>query len=397
MSSNIKPFSLISGVLLCSGVIYSLQGCHKEPPIGRENATVASGQNNNSSQPTATATTPVATPMPMASPEVTVAARPPSPKEKQVPVAKKGQQVFAMRLPGIVPPRPLVEVIKGSKAAGVDFIDQRVELSAELGGRVKTSNTASDFSDTGPTSSREPSVLIEKASELLQGAKVSDYGNIVAAEIVAVKSILRAREIRVALEYAQRAIALIKQQPEPSDAESKAHYLSTKRAALEVRAEALNWLASRIDPREAVAAERAYREYLATESDTVKVARAENDLAAIFFTTKQFEKAKIAYQRILARDPRNESLLERLTEIMRSIAKQQEAAGQFAEAKKSSEAAAVYSKQMQEIENARTIPASNPAAGGRNDAKVQRVMPPDNRARKAGVMGESKSPPKPKG
>jgi tetratricopeptide (TPR) repeat protein len=114
-------------------------------------------------------------------------------------------------------------------------------------------------------------------------------------------------------------------------------------------------VASRFAPGRVDEAEMAYKEYLAVESDPVKVSVAESNLAALLYRSGQWEKARVAYQRVLNRNPRNTEALARLTGIMRAIAKNQESAGELTEAKKSTEAADAYSERLQEVEVDRAI------------------------------------------
>ena len=88
MNSHSKTFSLLAGALLLSGVIYCLQGCQKEPPIGNEGADVTKLQNSNTSP----ASVPMSAPPPTATPEVVVAAKPSPSKEKRAVAAQRGQQ-----------------------------------------------------------------------------------------------------------------------------------------------------------------------------------------------------------------------------------------------------------------------------------------------------------------
>ena len=108
---------------------------------------------------------------------------------------------------------------------------------------------------------------------------------------------------------------------------------------------------TRFAPGRVIEAETAYKDYLAVESDPVKASVAESNLAALFYRTGQWEKARVAYQRVLTRSPRNTDALAKLSGIMRALAAEQESAGQLTEAKKSTEAADAYSERLQEMQD----------------------------------------------
>jgi len=330
MNSHIKTLSFISGALVISGVVYSLQGCHNDPPV-KEPAWVTESKNSNNSQPSQPST-PMVPPATTPAQEVTVAATPPPSKEKRAEEAKKSRQELAFVGPEAV--RPMIEVTKGAKKESFDFYVEQGAITLDSSSQRRTSNAMSLSSD--------PSVLIAEASELLKQESVSHF---LESRVAVSPPAL----VQGALDRAQRALELIKQQSEPDDAELKKQYLNTKLAALAIQAKALGMIASGYDPTRVDAAETAYNEYLAVESDPVKARVAEENFAELLYTSGQWEKAKVAYRRVLRRNPGNTEALARLSGIMRSIANEQESAGQITEAETSSEAADAYSEKLREV------------------------------------------------
>jgi tetratricopeptide (TPR) repeat protein len=153
----------------------------------------------------------------------------------------------------------------------------------------------------------------------------------------------------MAAETAEEAIKLLKADPAPTETAAKEKYTSTLLAGLSIRAEALSLVAVYLDRTQAGAAETAYREYLAIESDSAKKMSAEHKLATMFHQLKELEKAKSVYENLLARNPNDTRALAAMVSIYRDIAAAQNMAGQNAEAETSNKLAKSYSDRLSDL------------------------------------------------
>ena len=97
-----------------------------------------------------------------------------------------------------------------------------------------------------------------------------------------------------------KSVELIKTQPAPPDAAQAA---TNKLYALGTRAETMRLFVSKVDPTQADAGKAAYAEYMAVETDPVKKAKAQHDLAQMLFDANAFEPALAEYKKILEATP----------------------------------------------------------------------------------------------
>ena len=91
--------------------------------------------------------------------------------------------------------------------------------------------------------------------------------------------------------------------PAPSDAASANTAKLNLYFALLTRAEAMRLFVTKVDPSQADAGVTAYQEYIALETEPIKKAKGEHDLAQMLFDANVFDKALSQYQKILETNP----------------------------------------------------------------------------------------------
>ncbi|HEX8920719.1 MAG TPA: tetratricopeptide repeat protein, partial [Pyrinomonadaceae bacterium] len=89
------------------------------------------------------------------------------------------------------------------------------------------------------------------------------------------------------------------------DAEQQKNMASNRYFAMLARAEAMRFVASKVDPTKADEAFAAMQEYAAAETDPVKKVKAQVDAAQMYFDAGNAAKAAEAYQALLTSNPDN--------------------------------------------------------------------------------------------
>jgi tetratricopeptide (TPR) repeat protein len=145
-----------------------------------------------------------------------------------------------------------------------------------------------------------------------------------------------------AAESATKAVEIFKSQPAPTDPTDLTNYNRSKYYALLVRTDAMNKLVTKVDQTQVDVGVAAYDEYMAIEVDAVKKAKAERDLAKMLFDANAYEKAKPAYEKILAQNPDDPEALQIIGLILYNLGFIKEADGKKEEAKASYQEAANY-------------------------------------------------------
>jgi hypothetical protein len=148
---------------------------------------------------------------------------------------------------------------------------------------------------------------------------------------------------------AEQGIAMLKVQQEPSELTAKAEYRATLLEGLSIRAEALGVLATQGDRSRGRAAETAYREYLAAESNSIKKTRAEYKFASMLVALGELDKARSTYEGLLARNVDDKEALAGLVFVHRKIAVAQKAAGKEAAATINTELSASYAERLNKL------------------------------------------------
>jgi tetratricopeptide (TPR) repeat protein len=192
-----------------------------------------------------------------------------------------------------------------------------------------------------PTS--DPEELIKQASDVMNhgGIPIS----VTAASIGGTFpnsfhfSYLRAVALQQAALTSGRAIELLKQQPVPTDPAEKDKYTALL----------LKGLSIRVDRSQGIKAQIAYQDYLAAESDELKKENAERNYAAMLDKLEEVEKARVAYEALLARNPTDADALEALVSIHRKRAVAQKRAGKIRAARMSNQLARSYSDRLTEV------------------------------------------------
>ena len=145
-----------------------------------------------------------------------------------------------------------------------------------------------------------------------------------------------------AAETATKAVGVFKTQPAPTDPTDLANYNRSKYFALLVRTDAMNKVVTKVDQTQVDAGVAAYDEYMALEVDAVKKAKAERDMAKMLFDANAYDKAKPAYEKILAQNPDDPEALQIIGLILYNLGFIKEADGKKDEAKASYQEAANY-------------------------------------------------------
>lgn len=150
------------------------------------------------------------------------------------------------------------------------------------------------------------------------------------------------KDWQAASESGAKAVAMLKTMPAPSDAASANAAKLNLYFALMQRADAMRLFVVKVDPSKADEGVTAYEEYIAAEADPVKKSKAEHDLAQMLFDANAYEKAKRAYEKILAQNPDDADALKNVGLLLYNLGFVKEAEGKKDEAKASYQEAANY-------------------------------------------------------
>jgi tetratricopeptide (TPR) repeat protein len=162
--------------------------------------------------------------------------------------------------------------------------------------------------DEGLTADPEqPAILTNKAVALkgrgvdrfnstLQSKTLDDAGK--TAALQAAKD-----DFKAAAETANKAVALIKAVPVPTDPAEVQRYNANKYAAALTNAEAMRLFVSKVDQTKAEEGLNAFKEYLALETDPAKKAKAQLDMAQMLLDSGAADKALLEFKGILTSQP----------------------------------------------------------------------------------------------
>jgi tetratricopeptide (TPR) repeat protein len=166
-----------------------------------------------------------------------------------------------------------------------------------------------------------PALLTNKTMAL-NGRAVDKYNAAVKSADEAAKNAgLEAakKDWREASESGAKAVALLKATPAPADAAAANSTKLNLYFALLARADATRLFVVKVDPSQANAGATAYEEYIAVETDPIKKAKAEGDLAQMLFDANAFDQALVRYQKILEANPDDLNALLRSGQILFNI------------------------------------------------------------------------------
>ncbi|HEV7395361.1 MAG TPA: carboxypeptidase regulatory-like domain-containing protein [Pyrinomonadaceae bacterium] len=203
-----------------------------------------------------------------------------------------------------------------------------------------------------PTHPGAPTLMTNKSQALMDrgiaryngAVKSPEYATAVKSGGGAVTALLEPakKDWKDAAETISKAVEMVKATPAPTDPADLANYNRNKYFAVLIRAEAMNKLVTKVDPTQADAGVAAYEEYIAVESDAVKKAKAERDLAKMLFDSNAYDKAKLAYDKILASSPDDPEALQNQGLTLYNLGFIKESEGKKDEAKASYQEAANY-------------------------------------------------------
>lgn len=112
-------------------------------------------------------------------------------------------------------------------------------------------------------------------------------------------------DFKAAAEASAKAVTLLKAQTVPTDPAELARYNGNKYAAMLTQAEAMRLFVSKVDGTKAAEGVTAFKDYIAIETDPVKKAKAQLDLAQMLLDSGAPDKAFTEYEAILASTPEN--------------------------------------------------------------------------------------------
>lgn len=124
-----------------------------------------------------------------------------------------------------------------------------------------------------------------------------------AAKDAAIKS--AQQDWREAAAAATKAVEIVKKKPASSEPFAQKQQDQNKLAALDVRAKSMLLFVSKVDATQADAGAAAFQDYIAAETDPLKKAKAQNDLAKMLLDAGAADKALAEYEKILESNPDN--------------------------------------------------------------------------------------------
>ncbi|HEY6232707.1 MAG TPA: hypothetical protein VIW64_15700 [Pyrinomonadaceae bacterium] len=184
-----------------------------------------------------------------------------------------------------------------------------------------------------------PALLTNKTMALTARA-VDKYNNALKSTDDATKTAgieSAKKDWQAASETGAKAVALLKAVPASADATAAASAKTNMYFALMARADATRLFVTKVDNSKIDQGVTAYQEYIAAETDPVKKAKAEHDMAQMLFDANVFDRALAEYQKILETNPDDLNALLRAGQSLFNIgaintdkAKYQEAANYLA-------------------------------------------------------------------
>lgn len=202
------------------------------------------------------------------------------------------------------------EIIKNNeKAQASNAIIERTFKAGNEALKAKNYDLAISQYDEGLNADPEhpgaPALLTNKTMALNARA-VDKYNAGVKSTDDAVKTAgieAAKKDWQAASESGAKAVSLLKAAAVPADATAAANAKTNLYYALLARADATRLFVTKVDQTKVDLGITAYQEYIAVETDPVKKAKAENDLAQMLFDANSFDRALAAYQKILEGNP----------------------------------------------------------------------------------------------
>ena len=160
--------------------------------------------------------------------------------------------------------------------------------------------------DVGLAADPEQAALLTHKAAALKARGVEKYNAAIQSKDEAARNAgieAGKASFKTAAESADRAVELIKKEPVGTDPNDQKRHDANKYAAMAVRAEAYRLYVSKADPSQADGGIAAFQDYMTVETDPVKKAKAQLDLAQMLLDSGAGDKAFAEYQKILAERP----------------------------------------------------------------------------------------------
>jgi tetratricopeptide (TPR) repeat protein len=176
--------------------------------------------------------------------------------------------------------------------------------------------------DEGLAADPEQVVFYSRKANALRARGVDHYNLSVKASDAAVKtSELEAakKDFQLAADTINKGNEVAKKEAASTDPTGQQNQTARKLEVLAGRAETMRLLV-KTDPGQADAAMTAYQEYMAAETDAVKKAKAEKDIAQIMFDTASdqagYDRALAAYKKLLEANPEDTDAMLRIGQTL---------------------------------------------------------------------------------
>lgn len=179
--------------------------------------------------------------------------------------------------------------------------------------------------DEGLAADPEQVVFYSRKASALRARGVDRYNASIRGTDPAVKTTdLEAakKDFQASVETINKGLEMAKKEAAATDAAAQTNQTNRKLEVFSTRAESMRLLV-KVDPSQAEAALAAYQEYMAVETDAVKKAKAEKDVAQILFDTAGdaagFERAVAAYKKLLEANPDDTDAMLRIGQALFNI------------------------------------------------------------------------------
>ncbi|MEK6336335.1 MAG: hypothetical protein AABM67_15515 [Acidobacteriota bacterium] len=190
--------------------------------------------------------------------------------------------------------------------------------------------------DAGLAADPEQSALLTNRAAALKARGVDRYNlAIVSKDEAAKKAGIESAQVdfKASAESANKAYDLLKKETAASDPAEQKRQVANKYATLMVRSEAMRLFVTKGDPTQAEAARAAFQDYIAVETDPVKKAKSQLEMAQMLFDANAYDLAKAEYEKILAERPDEPDALANMGLILFNFGATKEAEGKKDEAK----------------------------------------------------------------
>lgn len=199
--------------------------------------------------------------------------------------------------------------------------------------------------DEGLAADPEQPALLTNRAIALKNRAVDTYNTAIKSGDAAAKTAgLEAakKDWQAAYESSGKGVAMLRAAAASSDTAAATHAKANMYSGLATRAEATRFFVVKVDPSKVDEGAVAFQEYIAAEVDPVKKAKAEHERAQMFFDAFAYEKAKPAYEEMLAQNPDDPEALKNLGLTLFNLGADKESQGKKDEAKVSYQEAANY-------------------------------------------------------